>query len=76
MTEPESYQSVQQALAAGGWNIQSAGVTMRPTNTVSVEGENAKRLLSLLDALEEHDDVQDVYANLDISEEALEAIRN
>ena len=48
---------------------------MRPTNTVSVEGETAKKLLALLDALEEHDDVQDVYANLDISEEALEAIQ-
>lgn len=76
LTEPESYQSVQQALSAGGWSIESAGVTMRPTNTVAVEGENAKKLLSLLDALQEHDDVQDVYANLDISEEVLQAIEN
>jgi len=75
-TEPESYQSVQEALSAGGWTIESAGITMRPKNTVSVEGENAKKLLALLDALEDHDDVQDVYANLDISEEALQAIQN
>lgn len=75
VTEPDSYQAVQQALSAGGWTIQSAEITMRPTNTVSVEGETAKKLLALLDALEEHDDVQDVYANLDISEEALEAIQ-
>ena len=76
MTEPESCHSIQQALAAGGFNIQFAGVTMRPKNTVAVEGESAKRLLALLDALEDHDDVQNVYANLDISEEALEAIQN
>lgn len=76
VTEAESYQAVQQALAAGRWKIQSAEITMRPKSTVSVEGETAKKLLALLDALQEHDDVQDVYANLDISEEALEAIQN
>lgn len=76
VTEPESYQSVREALEAGGWKITSSDVTMRPINTVSVDGANAKKLLALLDALEDHDDVQDVYANLDISEEALQAIQS
>jgi len=76
VTEPESYQSVREALEAGGWKIESSTVTMRPTSTVSVDGANAKKVLALLEALEEHDDVQDVFANLDISEEALEAIQS
>jgi len=49
---------------------------MRANSTVTVEGETAKKLLALLDALEEHDDVQDVFANLDISEESLQAIQS
>lgn len=71
---PEQYEEVRDELAAAGFDIESAEVTMQPQNTVPVEGSDAKRLLQLLDALEDHDDVQDVYANFDISDEALQAI--
>src|SRR5690606_22185695 len=76
VTEPESFRSVREALEAGGWKISFSEVTMRANSTVTVEGETAKKLLALLDALEEHDDVQDVFANLDISEESLQAIQS
>lgn len=76
VTEPESFRSVREALEAGGWKISFSEVTMRANSIVTVEGETAKKLLALLDALEEHDDVQDVFANLDISEESLQAIQS
>ena len=47
---------------------------MVPNSTVSVTGQNAKQLLALIEALEDHDDVQKVYANFDIPEEVLEEI--
>lgn len=75
VTDQESFSSVRQAIEEAGLPITSAELTLRPQNTVSVEGDEAKRLLALLDALEEHDDVQEVYANADISEESLEALQ-
>lgn len=71
---PDVLSEVRQALTDQGFNVTEAEVTMRPKNTVSVEGEVAKKVLDLLNALEDHDDVQDVYANFDISDEALVSI--
>ena len=54
---------------------ESADLTMLPKTTVAVEDESAaKKLLRLMDALEENDDVQDVYANFDIPEQVLESV--
>ena len=54
--------------------VQSADVVMDPKTTVEVEEGEARTLLRLMDALDEHDDVDAVHANFDISEETLEAL--
>ena len=59
------------AISTAGIAMLSAELTMLPQNTVPVEGGQAKQVLALLEALEELDDVQNVYANFDISEELM-----
>src|SRR5690349_10241482 len=72
---PEALVSVREALEAAGIPIESAELTMVPKTTIEVADESAaKKVLRLLDALEENDDVQDVYANFDIPEQVLEAV--
>ena len=72
---PESLQSVREAIASAGFEIEGADLTMVPKTTVAVEDEAAaKKILRLMDALEESDDVQDVYSNFDIPERVLEAV--
>jgi YebC/PmpR family DNA-binding regulatory protein len=72
---PEDVTSVRQALEASGIQLESAEITMLPKTTVRIEDEAAARkLLRLMEALEENDDVQDVYANFDIPEGVLEAV--
>ncbi len=71
-TSPATLEGVRQALAANKVTVESADLTMLPTTTVRVENlESAKQLLALLDALEEHEDTQHVYANFDIPDELL-----
>jgi transcriptional/translational regulatory protein YebC/TACO1 len=62
---------VRRAIEAAGVPILEAELTMLPQNTVPVEGTQARQVLALLEALEELDDVQNVYANFDISEELM-----
>jgi YebC/PmpR family DNA-binding regulatory protein len=72
---PESLASVREAVEAAGFTVESAELTMAPKTTIEVEEEaQAKKILRLLDALEENDDVQDVYANFDIPERVLEEV--
>ena len=72
---PESLAAVRQALEAAGFTVDSAELTMVPKTTVEVADEaEAKKVLRLIDQLEENDDVQDVYANFDIPERVLEAV--
>jgi YebC/PmpR family DNA-binding regulatory protein len=72
---PEDLTSVRQALEQAGIQIESGEITMLPKTTVRIEDEAAARkLLRLMEALEENDDVQDVYANFDIPEGVLEAV--
>jgi YebC/PmpR family DNA-binding regulatory protein len=72
---PDDLASVRQALEAAGIQIESAEITMLPKTTIRIEDEAAARkLLRLIEALEENDDVQDVYANFDIPEGVLEAV--
>jgi YebC/PmpR family DNA-binding regulatory protein len=72
---PEELGNVREALERAGLQVESAELTMLPKTTVRVEDESAARkLLRLMDALEENDDVQDVYANFDIPEGILEAV--
>ena len=71
---PENLGAVREAIEAAGFTIESAELSMLPKNTVAVDDEGkAKQLMRLIDALEDNDDVQDVYANFDIPEQVLEA---
>ncbi|OGP35838.1 MAG: transcriptional regulator [Deltaproteobacteria bacterium GWC2_65_14] len=71
--DPESFDAVREGLKEKGVGIVSAEVAMVPQSTVHLEGKAADRMLRLMNALEECDDVQNVWANFDISDEAMEA---
>ncbi len=71
---PEEFTRVKQALEAAGYALSSADITLVPKSTVPVAGKDAQRVLRLLETLEEHDDVQHVYANFDIPDEVLEQV--
>jgi YebC/PmpR family DNA-binding regulatory protein len=72
---PEDLRSVRAAVEEAGFAVESAELTMVPKTTVAVEDEaGARKLLRLMDALDENDDVQDVYANFDIAERVIEAV--
>ncbi|MBM3249484.1 MAG: YebC/PmpR family DNA-binding transcriptional regulator [Candidatus Omnitrophica bacterium] len=73
-TPVASFENVKQALTEKGIKWQDAELTMVPSSTVKVTGGDAKQVLGLIDALEEHDDVQQVYANFDIPDEILEEV--
>lgn len=73
-TDPGSFESVRQAVEGLGVSVEHAEITMQPKQTVPVEEDRASAVLRLLEALEEHDDVQQVYANFDIPTDVLERI--
>lgn len=73
-TAPGDLQKVKEALAEAGYVMSRAEVTMIPSNYVELNKEEAERVLKLMDVLEEHDDVQAVYANFDIPEEIMAEI--
>lgn len=74
ITTPDKFEEVKNALAEAGFpDPTTAEVTYMPTTQTEVAGKEAEQLLQLLDALEDHDDVQDVYANFDMAEEILAA---
>jgi YebC/PmpR family DNA-binding regulatory protein len=72
-TAPENFEAVKQALARKSVPIVSGEVSMVPKNTARAEGSTARKVLNLVEALEEHDDVQHVWANFDIDESDMEA---
>lgn len=74
VTDPKSFDAVKTALEQASFPVEQAEVTMVPQSTVRVEGKAAEQVLRLLDELEEHDDVQHVYANFDIPEEIMAAL--
>ena len=72
---PELLSAVRAAIEAAGFTIDTAELTMVPKTTVEVSDEDdAKKVLRLIDQLEDNDDVQDVWANFDIPEQVLEAV--
>jgi YebC/PmpR family DNA-binding regulatory protein len=74
-TAPSDLHSVRDALDAAGIPVTSSDLTMLATTTVELdEASKAKSVLRVIDALEEHDDVQNVYANFDISDDVLQAV--
>ena len=74
ITAPESLATVQEALEKAKIPMAQAKLAMIPKNTIQVEGASVKGLLKLLDALEEHDDVQNVFSNADIDDKEMEAL--
>lgn len=74
VTKTEDFESVKSALAEAGLKYEAAEVTMIPKNSVKIDGKEAEHMIRLMEALEDSDDVQNVYANFDISEELLEAL--
>jgi YebC/PmpR family DNA-binding regulatory protein len=73
-SDPKDFEKLKEALRVKGIKIESAELTMIPASKVKVTGNDAKQLLSLIEALEEHDDVQKVHANFDIPDDVLEQI--
>ena len=71
-TSPQDLEKVKEVLQAKGIKWLDAELTMIPSSSIKVTGGEAKQVLSLVEALEEHDDVQQVYANFDIPDEILE----
>lgn len=74
ITTPPSFTAVRDAIAAKGLKWESAEVTMIPQTMVKLEGKQAEQMLRLMEKLEDYDDVQNVYANFDISDAEMEAI--
>jgi len=70
-TSPTDFYKVKKALEDNSIKIESVEITLLPKSTVRVVGEDAKKVLDLVSALEEHEDVQNVYANFDIPDDLL-----
>ncbi len=75
-TAPEELETVRSKLEEAGILIESAETTYIPQNTVPLEGKTAEQMIKLMDALEDNDDVQHVYANFDIDEKVMESLEN
>jgi YebC/PmpR family DNA-binding regulatory protein len=73
ITSPENFENVQTAIKSAGIEPQIAEISMVPQNYVKLEGGSAQQMLRLMEAMEDHDDVQKVYANFDIDEAEMAA---
>jgi YebC/PmpR family DNA-binding regulatory protein len=73
VTPPEAFEKVREALSAAGIKPSAAEVAWVPQNYVKLTGSPAQQMLRMMEALEEHDDVQHVYANFDIDEKEIQA---
>jgi YebC/PmpR family DNA-binding regulatory protein len=74
LSRPEAHDAVLQAIQNAAIPTVSAEVAMVPKNLLKLDGKNAQGMMRLSDALEEHDDVQNVYSNFDVDEKELEAL--
>ena len=68
ITSPENFESVQTAVKSAGIEPQMAEISMVPQNYIKLAGTDARQMLKLMETIEDHDDVQKVYANFDIDE--------
>ena len=74
ITEPSSFEQVKTAIENAGLRYTLAEITMIPKTTVKIDGKHAQQMLTLMENLEDNEDVSHVYANFDISDEVMEAI--
>jgi YebC/PmpR family DNA-binding regulatory protein len=73
-TDPDSMETVKEAIEKAGMSISEASVTMIPQSTIKLDRKHAAQMLKMMDTLEDHDDVQNVYANFDIDEEIMNSM--
>ena len=73
-TEPDVMETVKDAIEKAGLPISEASVTMIPQSTIKLDGKQAVSMLKMMEALEDHEDVQNVYANFDIDEDVMNAM--
>jgi transcriptional/translational regulatory protein YebC/TACO1 len=74
VTPPEALDNVAQALKKAGVEVATSAVTMLPQTYVKLEGKSAEQMIKFMDALEEHEDVQNIYSNFDIDARVLEQV--
>ncbi len=71
--EPAAFDKVKKALSGAGIEVESSELTKIPSNTIALDTEKGRRVLTLMETLEEHEDVQNVYTNFDIPEELMDS---
>jgi YebC/PmpR family DNA-binding regulatory protein len=71
ITPPEAFEAVKSVIQSAGLSYETAEVTMIPQNSIKIEGREAENMIRLMEALEDSDDVQNVYSNFDVSEELM-----
>jgi transcriptional/translational regulatory protein YebC/TACO1 len=74
ITEPSAFENVKKALLDKKWKYLDASVGMVPQNTIQLDEGKAEQMLRLMEKLEDNDDVQNVYANFDISDEIMDKL--
>jgi len=73
LTPPEAFEAVREALKAKKIPLEAEELSMIPQSNVKLEGKSAQQMLRLMEALEDHEDAQSVWANFDIEEKEIEA---
>ncbi|NOR80364.1 MAG: YebC/PmpR family DNA-binding transcriptional regulator, partial [Methyloprofundus sp.] len=76
MTSPEDYLNVKEAMIAAGFEPENSEVIMQADNLMELDVKDAEKVLRLIDALEDLDDVQSVYSNADVSDDVLAQLEN
>jgi YebC/PmpR family DNA-binding regulatory protein len=74
LSDPSAYEAVLEAVKKAGIHPVSSSVAMIPQNYIKLEGQHANTMIRLMEALEEHDDVQNVHSNFDIDQKLLEEV--
>jgi YebC/PmpR family DNA-binding regulatory protein len=74
ITDPAAFEAVRKAIDQKGWKALDSSVGLIPQNTIKLEAGRAEQMLKLMEKLEDNDDVQNVYANFDISDEVMEKL--
>ncbi|MBN2064597.1 MAG: YebC/PmpR family DNA-binding transcriptional regulator [Sedimentisphaerales bacterium] len=74
-TDAESFRDVKQALIDAGFEIDNSEISQVPSNTIAVDENDARKIMKLMEKLEDHDDVQGSHGNFDISDEIMEKLQ-